>query len=215
LTVAPSGPAPIDSATPSAQADPAPRVIETIREIRVETGTPDGNRPVVVQLGNLNAVIIAILLVTLLALVVVSCRRGPPTFPNLRVEVVAPPDQGMTLVSREQSPAVTTDRERSEALELPGADTAEFEEQTLLSADEKTFDLGPSYEEERLAREEAEWQAELAVLQQLLEQNLRLREALGEPDKTETETEPRSEPAAIAVREATVESSPANQARQA
>jgi hypothetical protein len=42
------------------------------------------------------------------------------------------------------------------------------------------FDLGPTYEEERLQREEAERQRELAVLQHVFEDNVRLREELGQ-----------------------------------
>ena len=42
------------------------------------------------------------------------------------------------------------------------------------------FDLGPTYAEERLQREEAERQREKAVLQRVYEDNVRLREQLEE-----------------------------------
>jgi hypothetical protein len=50
----------------------------------------------------------------------------------------------------------------------------------------EAFDLGPSYEEERLAREQALRQQEQAVLQEVFEQNLRLQQeiaALAEQDE--------------------------------
>ena len=44
------------------------------------------------------------------------------------------------------------------------------------------FDLGPTYAEERLQREEAERQREKAVLQRVYEDNVRLREQLGQTE---------------------------------
>jgi hypothetical protein len=57
----------------------------------------------------------------------------------------------------------------------------------------ESFDLGPSYEEERRQKEEAVQQQEQAVLQQILEQNLRLREQIEHiqgPDESASEPEP-------------------------
>jgi hypothetical protein len=55
------------------------------------------------------------------------------------------------------------------------------------------FDLGPSYEEERLAKEVALRQQELAVLQLVFEENVRLQEEiehLDAQDEVEAETDP-------------------------
>jgi hypothetical protein len=52
------------------------------------------------------------------------------------------------------------------------------------------FDLGPSYEEERQAMLEAQRQQELALLQEIFEQNLRLQEEIRQEQEPEAGAAP-------------------------
>ena len=52
---------------------------------------------------------------------------------------------------------------------------AEPRQETLIADAEKAFDLGPNYEDERRAAEEARQRAVDAILQQIVQQNVALR----------------------------------------
>jgi hypothetical protein len=75
-------------------------------------------------------------------------------------------------------PAVAPAEARWEPAPQPGGLTQQPADGPVDPA--RQFDMGPSYEEERQLREEAARQQEQAVLQHLYEQNLRLREQIGE-----------------------------------
>jgi hypothetical protein len=78
----------------------------------------------------------------------------------------------------------TPDGERFQDLQAPlaGAETAVEPEHTP-----ERFDLGPTFEEERLLKEAQAKQQEEAVLQHLLEENLRLQEQIEQGAETKEE----------------------------
>jgi hypothetical protein len=55
----------------------------------------------------------------------------------------------------------------------------------LAAGPAEQFDLGPTYAEERRLQEEAARQQEAAVLMRIYEQNVRLREEIGQPAAAE------------------------------
>jgi hypothetical protein len=86
---------------------------------------------------------------------------GPPAAPAAPAPVGPNPDQGL---GRGASPGSVTD---PAAREVRGRGTA------------KGFEPWPSYEEERLGGQQGEARQEEALLRQIFEDNLRLREELG------------------------------------
>jgi hypothetical protein len=109
-------------------------------------------------------------LVLLAALVVVLRRHGAHSGSLFRVEVVNAQGHG----SYSGTVAVPPPGGLTAGLEaaLPPA-TAANEEQTA-----QAFDLGPSYEEEKRAKEEAQRQQEEALLRHIFDENVQLREQI-------------------------------------
>jgi hypothetical protein len=71
--------------------------------------------------------------------------------------------------------------------EAPAMDRLEASPEETSSSTAEQFDLGPSYEEERLAKEEALRLQEQAVLQEIFEQNLKLLEQVEELGEGDTQ----------------------------
>jgi hypothetical protein len=86
---------------------------------------------------------------------------GPPAAPSAPAPVGPNPDQGL---GRGASPGSVTD---PAAREVRGRGAA------------KGFEPWPSYEEELLGRQQGEARQEEALLRQIFEDNVRLREELG------------------------------------
>jgi hypothetical protein len=144
-------------------------------------------RVVLVQLLGVVGSLVVGPLVLLLALLVVL-RRFKGTGSLLRVEVVNSGTPAPTIVyggpAAWPAPVPAAGGDGAAEVRLPSgfeAITAAVEtKEPEVESTAQPFDLGPTYEEERLQREEAERQRELAVLQHVFEDNVRLREELGQ-----------------------------------
>jgi hypothetical protein len=115
-------------------------------------------------------------LVLLLALLFVL-RRFKGAGSLLRVEVVNSGTPAIVYGGPAAWPAPAGGDGAAEALTVGAPAEAKEQETTA-----QPFDLGPTYEEERLQREEAERLREKAVLQHVYEDNVRLREQLDQAE---------------------------------
>lgn len=140
--------------TPRHKAESAARPVEAYGSVWAQVGLIAG------------AMLVCPLLVALL--VVVMLRR---TGLQLRVEVINPTASGPLVARVGPGWAV-----------LPGGPEATEAPQPTLPAEEEPtaerFELGPTYEEEQQARAEEQRHKELAVLQQVFEDNVRLRDEI-------------------------------------
>jgi hypothetical protein len=127
----------------------------------------------------------AVALLTLSTLILVLRRdRGTGGTPCVRMEVVhlGAVAAGSGAFAGPAVPAVpATSQEPAGA---PGADTPGGSGKpppvrTLLAEEDKTFELGPTYEEEQRLLEEARRHQEEGLLRHVFEQNRALREQLG------------------------------------
>jgi hypothetical protein len=107
---------------------------------------------------------------------------------QLRVEVINSGTAG-PIIARLETPAPAATAGPAQASPAPVTGAAPAQESRLIeNAPDlaERFDLGPSYEEEKQARDQAQRQKEMAVLQELFEQNQRLYEQIEQlPDEDE------------------------------
>lgn len=136
----------------------APVVAEAAQPM--EEGMP-WYKVVWLQIAVAGGTVVAGPLILVLALGIMLRRYGP----LLRVEVTNP---GVLRLEGGMLHAAVPATEYTQAVDTQAMEnfTGEY------------FDLGPSYDEERKAKEEAQRHAEMAVLQEIFEQNVRLHEEI-------------------------------------
>jgi hypothetical protein len=141
-------------------------------------GAPAGSfyRLALVQAASILAGLVLGPLVVFAALVVVLRRYGIHSGSLFRVEVV----NASSGVPWAAAPSVPVGPPQAGRALVPAAEGAAGTEQVEAPAGEY-FDLGPSYEEERLAKEETQRQQNEALLRMVFEDNLALREQLEGP----------------------------------
>jgi hypothetical protein len=162
------------ASVPTVHAAPAE---QTVPVFRVESA-PDASYPLWLQVALFAAVMILCPLVAAVMLALVLRSMGM----HLRVEVINSSPPGMPIIARlEGYGPVPAAPSVPPAVQETAAAHESRMEQTEPDTAER-FDLGPSYEEEKQAKEEALRQRELAVLQELFAQNQRLYEEIEQLD---------------------------------
>jgi hypothetical protein len=180
--IKPSAPTPVPATSvglaPVPAPAPPPAPAAAPREVRAEAGVAWAQVALVVAVVLLCPLLVALMLAMIL-------RRSGLQF---RVEVVNSSPGGPIIARLDpnwvmQPGMVPAAGQTMQAGEMAAAEQPALEKEPEVSGEQ--FDLGPSYEEERQAKLQALEQQELAVLQEVFEQNLRLREEI---DRLEEES---------------------------